>query len=278
MGRPTSKQALEGHRVTVEYESAAVAGSKDELVLLSPAPQRAPLARCSEVWLEDAVFVASGSTRFVAGTVIADRPQRVVTKFGWAEVRLDTVEEGCFYCAGSGGCIQSAKYTRLRRHKMEAFGIRKGAPLVSLPELRPNPGPRLPVLGPRRDAWRGEMGGINYEAATFEATVEAIRWALAQHPGAVIVDGTDDWNAPDYVRPQLLIERWGIAPLAWWHTGLSGESYSGAVLSVEAYERMASSYRRDFACELEAVPGLRVPRLVRGPCGCWGGEALRVYR
>jgi hypothetical protein len=246
------------------------------------------LAYVDEIWLEDVSFFVSPSGLrsiqqsgartvccFVVGTVIGSRSSGATKKHGWSPVRLDVFDHGCFYRVRDGACVRTAKYARLRNRTIEAFGSRKGQPVGSLREFNPAPA-ELPTYGPRRRTWRGEMDGLNYEPATAEATVEAIRWVHRQHPGAIIVDGSDDWDAPVQVRPEQFVHELGVRPLAWWHTGISGQCRSGVVLAPAEYERLARSYRRRFGCSVEAC-GYKPPSLTKPECGCWGGEGLRIY-
>ena len=236
------------------------------------------LARVSEVWIEDARFFAARPQRgcFVVGTVIPTRAARITRKHGWE--RLDAPTGGCCVRLESGRCVRSAQYVRIASGQLEAFGVRTGAPLTSprqLPAPR-RPNPTVPTYGPARASWRGEMGGQNFELATACDTATALAWVLDRHPGCVVIDGSDDWEAPPHVRPQLLCERYGITPVAWWHAGRSGLERSGAVLSRAQWRQLCRAYERDFGFAPEQCPGSR--RLLERPsCGCWEGEALRIY-
>jgi hypothetical protein len=246
------------------------------------------LAYVDEIWLEDVSFFVSpggldriqktGSRTvccFVAGTAIGSRSAGATKKHGWGDVRLDVFDRGCFYRVRDDACVRTAKYARLRNRKIEAFGSRRGDPVGSLREV--NPGPvDLPTYGPQRGTWRGEMDGLNFEVASAGATVEAIRWVHSVHPRGIIVDGSDDWDAPLAVRPEALVAEFGAHPLAWWHTGTSGQCRSGVVLAPEEYARFSAAYRARFRCDMEAC-GYAAPALTKPECGCWQGEGLRVY-
>lgn len=221
-----------------------------------------------EIWLKEAEFTATEVECLVVGVQVCPPAADVVGRTGWEDVELDADPSGCFYLKASGACVRRAVFARLKGASIQVFGAQKRTPR----DLR------LPTYGPRRQAWRGDMGGVNFEPATLSATLEAVRYTLEQHTCAVIVDGTDDWNAPDYVRPEVLVDRYGIVPLAWWHTGLSGQTRSGVVLTREQYAVLRAEYAVDFGCDLEAIPGLAEPPLTRDRCGCWKGEGLRVFR
>lgn len=273
-----SRRKIVGRRVAVAYDRQSNVGQPSGLPVRDEPDAAAPVvARVAALWLEDAVFVVGRRTCFVVGDVLPPRPERVTAKTGWYEVRLDRIEQGCFYVPSSGASVRTAKYAHLEPRRIEAFGIEKG-PAVHSEQEAVDRMPQRPTLGPARGTWRGEMGGLNYDLPTKGATVDAISSVLATHPGAVIVDGADDWHAPDYVRPEVLVRRAGIVPVAWWHTGLSGVKRSGVVLSSAQYEALCNAFRVDYGCELEAIPGLHEPSFEREPCGCWKGEGVRIFR
>lgn len=236
-----------------------------------------------EIWLEDVRFFASESglrriqktgTRtpiaFVVGKVLRRRPASVTKKRGWFKVRFDPFEPGCFFDPRTDSCLASAKYMRLGDRHMEAFGPAEGEAMTSLRQLNPQP----PFITPQRETWRGDMGGLNYRDATPAATTAAMRHVWDQWPSAVIVDGTDDWEAPEWARPQLWLKLLGAKPLAIWHTGASGQSASGLVFSPAEWQRAQAAFLRRFG---ERVPVSTLPK-VPTKCGCWDGEGVRVYR
>jgi hypothetical protein len=93
----------------------------------------------------------------------------------------------------------------------------------------------------------------------------------------VIVDGTDDWDAPMAVRPEQLVCQYEIQPLAWWHTGKSGQARSGVVLSDRDYAELRRRYAQEYGVDLESDPRFSAPGVARPECGCWNGEGIRVY-
>lgn len=129
------------------------------------------------------------------------------------------------------------------------------------------------MITPERETWRGSMGGLNYREATPEATRAAMEHAWSRWPGAVIIDGTDDWEAPEWARPELWPEQMGARPLAFWHTGASGQSLSGLVLRPAEWRRVQAVFLRRFG---QRVPVSQLPK-VATKCGCWDGEGVRVY-
>lgn len=229
------------------------------------------VARPRLIWLEDVCFFPDR----LVGTVMAPRDPAVTSKTGWAEAQLGPTG---FRRPCTGAPLRTAKYALVRSGNVAAFGMRDGEPVHSLAEAEKAHAPRdLLVYGPTRKQYEGEMGGTNYEIATPKATAAAIHWVLHQHPGAVIVDGSDDWYSPAYVRPELLCQRYAVRPVALWHTGKSGLTPSGVVLDPRAYDLFRRRYERQWGFGPERCPG-PPPGIGRPPCGCWEGEGLRVYR
>ena len=121
------------------------------------------------------------------------------------------------------------------------------------------------------------MGGLNFVTPTDEAVGVALEEVWADYPDAVVLDGTDDWLAPEWVRPELFPELFGIEVIALWHTGASGKSASGLVLSPDWYAALDERYEEHYGVAIEAVPSQRTDGS-HSACGCWDGDAFRVYR
>jgi len=73
------------------------------------------------------------------------------------------------------------------------------------------------------------------------------------HPTAIIVDGNDDWSAPKNTRPASVVQDAGIEPLAWFHSGISGITKSGAVLTPKDFTKLEAYYLREFGKPLGDV-------------------------
>lgn len=216
-----------------------------------------------EVWLEDVTF---GPLGHIEGTLIASRDARVRTKNGWGRIRMDRVASGCFHDS-NGSCVDKAAFAWIGADDIEGMGARRQADEASAVGL--------PWLGPQRRTWQGDLGGLNFDRPSPEQVQESVSAVLAERPGSVIVDGSDDWDAPDYVRPVVLVQQLGVAPLAWWHTGTSGQSPSGALFDRRSYRRFRRAYRHRFGCYPEQVGDVDAGR--RG-CRCWQGNGFRIYR
>jgi len=241
------------------------------------------LAYVDEVWLKDAVFfvqpgglrrIQSTGTRspiaFVYGTALKSPPRGASKKSGWFDVRFEPFEHGCFFDARNAACLTSAKYVHLGKRKIRALGSEQGDSVTSLRQLNP----AVPLITPRREKWIGDMGGLNYASPTSTALRDAKRYVFERYPGAVILDGTDDWDAPEAYRPSAFLPRLGVRPLAWWHTGQSGALPTGAVVSDDDLPRLRRAYREVYGVDLGQVAVTR-PQAEPG-CGCWDGSAVRV--
>lgn len=79
---------------------------------------------------------------------------------------------------------------------------------------------------------------VNYTGGA--PTPEAV-WA--DFPDAVIVDGSDDWTAPDYRSVWKLQREFDTPILARFHTGISGITRSGIVVSPDVFD----DFRRRYA-------------------------------
>lgn len=99
---------------------------------------------------------------------------------------------------------------------------------------------------------------VNY---TGKAPTPSEVWA--QFPKAIIVDGDDDWYAKVEHRPQVFAREAGIEPIGYFHTGISGISCSGIVVSPEQYEALDRWYTAKFGAPMAAQPALRVHRPTR---------------
>jgi hypothetical protein len=285
---------LRGEQVAIAFNRHQCSPSspvkKGELcfsIRRKPSSSSRVLGYAKEVWLEDVHFFASeaGVQRiretgqrnvccFVVGTLLAKRPARIAKKNGWHSVRFNAQTKGCFYDAKSGACLTSAKYARLADRHIEAFGLQRGKNVSSQRQLNPGPG-KLPIYGPRRSTWLGEMGGVNFNVADQSAMTQALRFTFEQLGDVIIIDGTDDWDAPVHCRPEAFVPELGCTPVAWWDTGVSGQSISGVILTRTEYSRFRRLYRSRYGADPERV-GKRPP-FVRPSCGCWDGEGLAVY-
>lgn len=96
-------------------------------------------------------------------------------------------------------------------------------------------------MGSSPDRHTGSSGFTNYFN---NKPNPAAVWAV--FPDAVIVDGDDDWSAPKESRPMALVEKAGLKPLAWFHSGISGITKSGLVLTREDFTKLSEYYVNTF--------------------------------
>ena len=103
-------------------------------------------------------------------------------------------------------------------------------------------------------------GFVNYLGSSPEKRAATFAAVFAEFPGAVIVDGTDDWYAMVQVRPETWERELGIKPLAMFHTGISGISKSGIVVSAEGFKALEDAYFNKWGADVNCIEGLRIHR------------------
>lgn len=86
----------------------------------------------------------------------------------------------------------------------------------------------------------------------------ALAEVWADYPDAIVVNGTDNWYADKALRPERFPGTYKVEFLAYFHTGTSGISSSGIVLSPEQYKQLNVAYTQDTGISLENQPRLRV--------------------
>lgn len=216
-----------------------------------------------EVWLEDVSF---RTPDVVEGTLMRTLEARVRDKNGWERIRMDLVTGGCFH-GPKGECVDKAAFAWVSNDEIQAMGARQSDREAAVHTL--------PWVTPERRQWHGNLGGLNFDRAPSQDVKSMIDDVLHRHPDVVIVDGSDDWYAPDYVRPVVLVRQTQVHPRAWWHTGTSGQSPSGAIFDKRAYRRFRKAYRKLYGCFPEEVGDAEAGRV---GCRCWKGDGLKIYR
>ena len=99
-------------------------------------------------------------------------------------------------------------------------------------------------------AWAGSSNFINYMGAS-AIEYERIRQEIfAEYPNSVIIDGDDDLIAKREMRPQTFIDDFGINVLAYYHSGISGITKSGIVISKTDYDILARKYMEKYNKEI----------------------------
>lgn len=88
----------------------------------------------------------------------------------------------------------------------------------------------------------GSSGFTNFWPGTRDDVARGLAAVFEAHPGAVVVDGDDDWYASEADRPACWPELFGVEALAFFHSGISGISKSGVVLSREDFDRIEREF------------------------------------
>ena len=121
-------------------------------------------------------------------------------------------------------------------------------------------------------------GFVNYiGGATKERFQASLQEVFARHPNAVVLNGSDDWDDPQCRRPESFPQKFDIQPLAYFHSGMSGISKSGIVVSREDFDKI----EREFPSKAftHAPLDRRSGQSVRKPdsTGCILRECVSVY-
>lgn len=93
------------------------------------------------------------------------------------------------------------------------------------------------------EAHVGSSGFTNYwRCGDIERDQDFAARVLSENPGCVIVDGSDDWSRPPWRRPERFCHDLEVSVVARFHTGVSGISSSGVVLTMEEYEKAREKF------------------------------------
>ena len=79
----------------------------------------------------------------------------------------------------------------------------------------------------------GTSGFTNHFPGSSAKLAASLERVFAEHPGAVVLNGADDWYASESRRPVSIVRKLGIEPLAHFHNGISGIAKSGVVITAE---------------------------------------------
>lgn len=90
----------------------------------------------------------------------------------------------------------------------------------------------------------GSTGFVNYFPST-ERTERNVKEAFQKYgENIAIIDGDDDWNASALFHPSTLCEKWHIPLLGYFHSGISGISKSGVVISKNDLENFIKFFNK----------------------------------
>ena len=88
------------------------------------------------------------------------------------------------------------------------------------------------------------MGFVNYFPSN-ERTQSAVDYALKKYGDNIaIIDGEDDWNAPDIFNIAYLLNMFKIDILDSFHTGVSGITKSGAIINKNDLNKFIEKFNK----------------------------------
>lgn len=240
---------------------------QDERIELLEDELHNPVLQRHGVVLEDVVFYPDGNAVVAQGTRIYPEPD-FLESTGWFPMGYGLSVEGAPICAASYiAAVPEGLYA------MGPIWTPCPVPGATTDEMRR---PDAPVEGPSRGITIGKLGGVNFEAPNQRNWERSLRKTLSSGPDTLVLVGTDDWFAPDSLRPEVFVPAAGIVPRAWWHDGRSGKSVTGAVLTQSQMRKLRKSY--------QALYGEAMDVIVNPPwsdqettCGCWRLRPMKVY-
>jgi hypothetical protein len=94
----------------------------------------------------------------------------------------------------------------------------------------------------RGQSHTGTSGFTNHWPGTREDILRALAQVFANHPGSVVLDGDDDWYASGCRRPEKFRDVFTVTPVAFFHSGISGISVSGIVVSRSDFKRIEREF------------------------------------
>jgi hypothetical protein len=103
----------------------------------------------------------------------------------------------------------------------------------------------------------GSSGFTNFIGCDMEKGLAEV---FKEHPKAVVIDGSDDWYAPDAKRPEVWSSKIGLVPLAWFQSGISGISKSGIVVLRKDLRVISKCYKSQYGIELTTANKIHFPK------------------
>lgn len=93
----------------------------------------------------------------------------------------------------------------------------------------------------------GTSGFSNFMGASAEALAKTREVIFNDFTNSVIIDGNDDWHAQSSDMPYVWIRlNAPITIMAYYHSGISGMTKSGIVISMKDYYKLVSWYQEFF--------------------------------
>jgi hypothetical protein len=93
-------------------------------------------------------------------------------------------------------------------------------------------------------------GFVNYGFSTQADVDRAMQQVFIEYPNSVIINGSEDWSSPEYKRPEVFSRKLNVEVLALFHSGISGVTHSGIVISRDDYEVLAVLYEAAYGFPL----------------------------
>lgn len=123
----------------------------------------------------------------------------------------------------------------------------------------------------------GTYGFTNYFAGSSEDVARGLEKVFADFPDAVVIDGSDDWFAKPWTRPGKFINAFEIKPLALFHSGSSGVSKSGIIITEEDFDKIVEGFPKHGWILFTGPQGNRT-RTTRTGIELGSVRRLKVYR
>lgn len=105
----------------------------------------------------------------------------------------------------------------------------------------------------------GSSGFTNYSPSN-EALAEGLAEVFKNNPGAIVIDGNDDWYAPKLMHPGMIADECKIKTLGAFHSGVSGFTWSGIIIEkkdLKKFIRMFNTLKLDDMWTIAREPNWR---------------------
>lgn len=93
-------------------------------------------------------------------------------------------------------------------------------------------------------------GFVNHIFSTARDIERTKHQVFNEYPDAVILDGEESWHSADHKRPEVFARKFKIDVIAYFHSGISGVTHSGIVISKESFETINNLYKETYGFDL----------------------------
>jgi hypothetical protein len=97
----------------------------------------------------------------------------------------------------------------------------------------------------------GTTGFVNHFGIPSETMEHMVNRVFEENPNSVIINGTDNWHAPEFAKPEVMFSKMNKKPIAFFHTGTSGISTTGIVITIEDYNDLSKSYQEKYGFAMD---------------------------